>query len=243
MKKERHSKRAWKGVAVSMVICFVAVIALSGSVIFRQYQKEKQKELARQEEMASENQEPVNSTTIENDEEPELESEWEEPEQETEDKEPVKEEEISQTANQAERLAFSKDDLILWPVDGNVLLNYSMDQTVYFATLDQYKYNPALIISGEVGDEVMAVHKGIVSSVEENAQTGTTVTLEMGNGYEAVYGQLKDVKVREGAYVGQGEIVGYLNEPTKYYSVEGCNLYFQMLKDGEPVNPLEYFEL
>lgn len=241
MRKEKQSKRAWKGVAVSMVICFVAVIALSGSVIFRQYQREKQKELAKQKEPVQEKQETVNSTTIKNDDEPELESEWEEPEQEEEKKEPVKEE-ISQTANQAERLAFSRDDLILWPVDGNVLLNYSMDQTVYFATLDQYKYNPALIISGKVGDEVMAVHKGIVSRVEESAQTGTTVTLEMGNGYEAVYGQLKDVKVKEGAYVGQGQIIGCLNEPTKYYSVEGCNLYFQMLKDGEPVNPLEYLD-
>ena len=242
MKNKKQSKRAWKGVAVSMVICFVAVIALAGSVIFRQYQREKQKELARQEKEVQDEQEPVNSTTIDNEDEPELESEWEEPEQEEEKEEPVKEEEISQTTNQVERLAFSKDDLILWPVDGNVLLNYSMDQTVYFATLDQYKYNPALIISGEVVDEVMAVHKGIVSSVEESAQTGRTVTLEMGNGYEAIYGQLKDVKVKEGAYVGQGQIIGSLNEPTKYYSVEGCNLYFQMLKDGEPVNPLEYLD-
>lgn len=241
MKNKKYEKRAWKGAAVSMVICFVAVIALSGTVIFRQSQREKQKELARQEKDVQDEQEPVNSTTIDNEDEPELESEWQESKQEVEQEEPIKEE-TSQTTNQAERLAFSKDELILWPVDGNVLLNYSMDQTVYFATLDQYKYNPALIISGEVGDEVMAVHKGIVSSVEENAQTGVTVTLEMGNGYEAVYGQLKDVRVKEGAYVGQGQIVGSLNEPTKYYSVEGCNLYFQMLKDGEPVNPLEYLD-
>ena len=31
---------------------------------------------------------------------------------------------------------------MIWPVSGTVLMNYSMDKTVYFATLDQYKYNP-----------------------------------------------------------------------------------------------------
>ena len=150
---------------------------------------------------------------------------------------------VSPTANQPDALAFSENDLLIWPVDGNVLMNYSMDQTVYFSTLDQYKYNPALIISGEVGKEVIASARGIVKSIEENAQTGTTVTMDLGNGYEAVYGQLKEVPVQEGKYLEQGETVGCLNEPTKYYSVEGCSLYFQLLKDGQPVNPMEYLDV
>ena len=81
-----------------------------------------------------------------------------------------------------------------------------------------------------------------MKSVEVNAQTGNTVTMDLGNGYEAVYGQLKEVPIQEGNYVEKGELVGYLSEPTKYYSVEGCNLYFQLLKDGQPVNPMEYMD-
>ena len=226
-----------KSAAVGMVLCFVAVIVLAGSLIFKQYQRNKGQELAKNEktdvtEKPEENKQEenlaANSQAVENEEK-------EEPKEEPE--------KTTQTANQPDALSFSAEDLILWPVDGNVLLNYSMDQTVYFATLDQYKYNPALIISGEVGDEVMAAERGIVSSIEVDAQTGTTVTIEMGNGYEAVYGQLKEVPVKEGAYVKQGSIIGYLSEPTKYYSVEGCNLYFQILKDGEPVNPLEFLDV
>ena len=41
-----------------------------------------------------------------------------------------------------------------------MIINYSMDSTVYFPTLDQYKYNPAVIIAGEVNDKVYAVAKG-----------------------------------------------------------------------------------
>ena len=117
-----------------------------------------------------------------------------------------------------------------------------MDQTVYFSTLEQYKYNPALIINGEVGESIGASAPGIVTNIEQNAQTGLTVTMDMGNGYSAVYGQLKEIPLEVGDYVTTGEIVGYLSEPTKYYSVEGPNLYFEILKDGEPVNPMDFME-
>ena len=117
-----------------------------------------------------------------------------------------------------------------------------MDHTVFFSTLEQYKYNPALIIGGEVGETIAASAAGIVTNIEDTAQTGTTVTLDMGNGYSAVYGQLTDVPVSIGDYIASGETIGTLNEPTKYYSVEGPNLYFEILKDGEPVDPMNFME-
>ena len=137
---------------------------------------------------------------------------------------------------------FSEDSTLAWPASGAVIMSYSMDQTVFFQTLEQYKYNPAMIISGEVGETIGASASGIVTNIEETAQTGTTVTLDMGNGYSAVYGQLSDVPVAVGDYVGAGESLGTLSEPTKYYSVEGPNLYFEVLKDGEPVDPMNFME-
>lgn len=137
---------------------------------------------------------------------------------------------------------FSEDSILEWPASGAVIMGYSMDQTVFFQTLEQYKYNPALIVSGETGETIGASAPGIVTNIEQTAQTGTTVTLDMGNGYSAVYGQLKEVPVSVGDYVETGGTVGYLSEPTKYYSVEGPNLYFEVLKDGEPVDPMNYME-
>ena len=40
--------------------------------------------------------------------------------------------------------------------------------------------------------------------------------------------------------VESGQVVGYVSEPTKYYCEEGSNLYFQMRKDGQPIDPKEY---
>ena len=119
-------------------------------------------------------------------------------------------------------------------------MSYSMDKTVYFQTLDQYKYNPAVIIEGAEGDQVLCGAPGIIKSIDVSAQTGTTVNVDIGNGYELLYGQLKEVPVKGGYYVEAKSVLCYVSQPTKYYSKEGCNVYFEMRKNGQPVNPVEY---
>lgn len=146
------------------------------------------------------------------------------------------------TAATAETLHFSADSDLNWPLQGDVILNYSMDKTVYFATLDQYKYNPAVIIAGAVNDRVNNVADGIITDISTNETTGCTVTVDLGDGYTAIYGQLKEVPNAVGDMVTNGSAIGYVSEPTKYYSVEGSNLYFALQKDGTPVDPVGYFQ-
>ena len=156
--------------------------------------------------------------------------------------EPQKPAETTQTAAEKNTLHFAPEDGLLWPMEGNVILNYSMDSTIYFPTLQQYKYNPAVIIEGEVNDKVYAVAKGKVTDISNSEETGCTMTVDLGDGYEAVYGQLKEPNFAKGDYVEAGHVVGFVAEPTKYYSVEGSNLYFALRKDGAPVDPVEFFE-
>lgn len=135
---------------------------------------------------------------------------------------------------------FSEDTLMEWPVNGNILLDYSMDQSTYFPTLDQYKLSSAISVGAVEGAPVVAAVNGTVYSVKQDPQTGTTLTMELGNGYQAIYGQLTDLAVSEGETVQKGTIIGYIAQPTKYYSTEGTNLYFAMKKDGEPIDPIAY---
>lgn len=153
----------------------------------------------------------------------------------------VEEEPVQQTIAE-ETLHFEQGEDLVWPLEGNVLLNYSMDSTIYFPTLEQYQYNPAIVIGGDVNSKVYLVAKGKITDISTNEVTGCTVTQDLGDGYTAVYGQLKEVNFEVGDLVESGQVIGYVSEPTKYYSVEGSNLYFELLKDGEPVNPLDYFE-
>jgi murein DD-endopeptidase MepM/ murein hydrolase activator NlpD len=137
-----------------------------------------------------------------------------------------------------ESLFFKPDKGLLWPVNGNVLMNYSMDRVIYYQTLEQFKCNPAIIIDAEVGTKVLSATKGIITSITNEDETGLTVTASIGSGYSLVYGQLNDVKVEVGDMVKEGDVLGTIAEPSKYYTVEGSNLYFKVLKDKDTVDPM-----
>ncbi|MBO4290843.1 MAG: M23 family metallopeptidase [Lachnospiraceae bacterium] len=127
------------------------------------------------------------------------------------------------------------------PVEAEVLIPYSMGKSVYFKTLDQYRYNPAVIYSAAEGTEVKACCGGRVIDVHSDAQLGSMMVLELGDGYQAVYGQLADIEVPVGGTVEPGMKLAEVAAPTKYYSLEGANLYFQMTKDGNIIDPEQYF--
>lgn len=268
-KNERPSFLKGKGAAVGIVICFVAVIALVGTYTFSNYQREIDEQMAKAEEQAEELTEDMDTENADTTEEtttddivlPETDDDLKE---DTEDGLQGQSEGAAGSStdtgtgvtdgnagindgaavstDDTSGVWFSEDSTLAWPASGAVIMSYSMDQTVFFQTLEQYRYNPAMIVSGEVGETISASAAGIVTNIEDTAQTGTTVTLDMGNGYSAVYGQLGDVALAIGDYVGAGETIGTLAEPTKYYSVEGPNLYFEVLKDGAPVDPMNFME-
>ena len=239
-KNERPSFLRGKGAAVGIVICFVAVIAMVGAYTFNNYQKQIDEQVAKAEDQAEELTEEKSEEAATDDIVLPEEEEPMETQEQTENNS-ASESETSASGGTSE-VWFGEESTLAWPASGAVLISYSMDQTVFFSTLEQYKYNPALIIGGEVGETIAASAAGIVTNIEDTAQTGTTVTLDMGNGYSAIYGQLTDVPLAAGDYVAAGETVGILNEPTKYYSVEGPNLYFGIVKDGEPVDPMSFME-
>lgn len=135
-------------------------------------------------------------------------------------------------------LDFNEEDGLVWPIVGDILLNYSMDKTIYFPTLQQYKYHPAIVIAAPEGEIITAAADGRVISVAYDPQLGNTVVMDLGNQYELTYGQLDNITVSEGSYVVAGDIVGNVAAPTKYYSTEGSNIYFKLTKDGEPINPM-----
>lgn len=138
-------------------------------------------------------------------------------------------------------LHFSETDGLIKPVNGDTVIPYSMEGSTYFATLDQYKYNPALMIGAEEGSVVSACAEGRVVSIFEDEEIGHAITMDLGDGYMVTYGQLKEINVALDSYVDPGEAIAYVAAPTKYFTREGSNLYLQLTKDGVPVNPESFF--
>ena len=236
MKRQYIAAVAW---LMAGAIGFVGVYSTERAQDRKQRQQLAQEEQQRTEQRISE----VSSIL-----EPKVEDSVEQKEvKETEETEQKEEEKATETMAEPkvepaveEKLHFAGKKSGLWPLDGKILLPYSMNATIYFPTLDQYQYNPAMVIQGNINDKVVFIAKGKIKDITTNEETGCTVTQDLGDGYTAIYGQLKELTFDKGDDVECGQVVGYVSEPTKYYSVEGSNLYFAMKKDGKPIDPTEY---
>lgn len=129
-----------------------------------------------------------------------------------------------------------------WPVQGNVVLPFSMDRSIYFATLAQYQYNPAMLISASEGTEVFTAAAGTVTDVGKSNEYGHYVTMDIGDGFEITYGQLFDISTETGETLEAGERIAMVAYPTRSYLEEGDNLYLKLTQNDVPVDPELYLE-
>lgn len=150
---------------------------------------------------------------------------------------PKKTQQVSANTNRVKH-TFNEETGLLWPVKGDVILKYSMNNSVYFKTLAQYRCNPGIMISAKVGKQVKAAADCRVTKVEKSDELGTVVTTDIGNKYTVSYGQLDNISVTKGDELKEGDIIGTVAKPTKYYTEEGSNLYFQVKESGNTVDPL-----
>ena len=139
-------------------------------------------------------------------------------------------------------IAFNPDSTVIKILDESGILNYSMDERIYLATLNEYCYYPAIAISAPQDTAICAAAKGKITAIGYNEEIGQYVSMDLGDGYTLTYGQLKDVCTKQGDIVSRGQIIGNVADPTKYYALEGANLYVKMEHDGESMNPVLYFQ-
>lgn len=154
----------------------------------------------------------------------------------------VNEKESTKT-EQENKTAFTKEDKMSWPVDGDVVMGYSVDKTIYDSTLDQYRTNDSISIKGNEGTEVMAAAAGTVEEIKDSPEMGKTVVIDHGNGWKTTYGQLQDdINVKVNDVVTKGDSIGEVNKPTKYSVNLGEHVDFKVTKDGQSVNPEKILE-
>ena len=96
-----------------------------------------------------------------------------------------------------------------------------------------------IYIAGERGDGVFSAVSGTVSQVGFDAKYGNFVVVSAENGVQTLYGQMESITVEEGTGVKSGGQIGTVGTTG---TVTGPCLSFGVLVDGEPVDPMGYFE-
>lgn len=159
---------------------------------------------------------------------------------------------FSSTTTAKEEVFHSDDDLFTWPVDENVIYEYSDNEvgsSFMNPTLDRTMRSFGLFLKSEDQAKVKVAGQGRVLSVTQYPtadisakmdypQVGTAVIVDHGNEWKTVYGlHTGKASVSAGDVVEAGDIVGTIGKPSKDFSATGANLYFQVLKNDKPVNP------
>lgn len=129
----------------------------------------------------------------------------------------------------------------IFPVEGEIIMKYSMDMPIYWQTLDQYMVHSGIDIASETGTPVQACADGTVTKIEEDDKLGITIEINHGDGLISAYSNLAaDGLIELGEIVTQGTVIGKVGQSAMFEFDSPSHLHFEMHKDNEIVDPTEY---
>ncbi|NCB63041.1 MAG: M23 family metallopeptidase [Clostridia bacterium] len=135
----------------------------------------------------------------------------------------------------------AKASIYTWPVKGEVVGDFSLEVFGYDEVMGDWRVHTALDLAADVGAKVMAVTDGTVSALEQDDLMGTTLVIDHKDGLQSVYANLAALPTVEvGDSVTTGEVIGAVGQTAVAESNKASHLHFEMLQDGDPVDPANY---
>ena len=132
----------------------------------------------------------------------------------------------------------------IMPVANSTAIEDYTDTLAYNSTLKRFEAHKAMDFFAEEGSAVYAVYDGVISDIQTTLLTGTTVTVDHGNGLYSVYNSLSDGdSVFVGQAVSQGAKIGEVSVSNRQESADGAHLHFQVIENGAAINPAKYLSL
>ncbi len=129
------------------------------------------------------------------------------------------------------------------PVNGDLYKEFSMDRLVYSDTLQEWVTHRGVDYQVNISDDVKASAKGTIKSIKNDPRYGWSITIEHDDGFSTVYTCLVDASlVKEGDYVEQGQVIAKAGNSGVFESADGSHLHFEMMKDGDYINPEMYIK-
>ena len=102
--------------------------------------------------------------------------------------------------------------------------------------------NTGVLYSSDKTFNVIASLEGKVAAVKEDEILGNIVEIEHSNEIVTIYQSIKDVKVKAGDLVKQGDIIATSGSNKLEGEKENC-LHFEVYQGGSLINPEDFFKL
>jgi len=121
------------------------------------------------------------------------------------------------------------------PLNGPILNKFGRKRVKEY---DSYIVYNGINVKATKGTHVKAVFDGKILYAGELEGYGNLVIVGHGNEYHSLYGHLDDINVSVNKVVKTGEIIGLSGDSG---SLEGEVLYFELRRNGKPIQPLPWF--
>ena len=130
------------------------------------------------------------------------------------------------------------------PVNGDVVMDYSMDCLCYNPTTRDWRTHNGMDFAAETGTAVGAAADGTVYTIYNDQTMGTTVVIRHSDGYVTTYSSLRsDTPVTVGQDVTLGQTIGFVGATALVETTLGDHVHFSVSCNGSPVDPDDFFEL
>ena len=133
----------------------------------------------------------------------------------------------------------SNNQSFLFPMAYCTMLTSAYGYRIHPIT-GNYAFHNGVDLAAGTGTEIYATKSGTVTTAEENYVYGNYVVINHLDGYSSLYGHMTRFTVREGEYVEQGELIGYVGS-TGWSN--GPHLHFTIYYNGSSVNPMNYISI
>lgn len=101
------------------------------------------------------------------------------------------------------------------------------------------KFHAGMDFSARTGTPIFATGDGVVTAADNRLSGyGNRIVIRHGFGYETLYGHMSRFKAKAGQKVKRGDIIGYVGSTGRS---EAPHLHYEVHKNGEVVNPLNFY--
>lgn len=149
----------------------------------------------------------------------------------------VEEPKVEKVTETKKEITFTK------PTEGEMICEYAKDNLIYSETLKEWITHTAIDIKADKTSVIKSSADGVIKSIVNDPRYGLTVVISHDEGYETVYANLLTAEfVVVGEEVTQGQTIGTAGNTASFESNMESHLHFELLKDGEYLDPTIYLK-
>lgn len=148
---------------------------------------------------------------------------------------------VSNDTNETEEV--EEDIKFTAPIKGEIIREFAIDSLVYSETLEEWITHNGIDIKADKTSVVKAVATGTVYAIKNDPRYGLTVIVNHNGGYQSIYANLLTAEyVVEGEEIEAGQTIGTVGNSATFEISDDYHLHFELMKQGEYVNPNTYME-